>query len=797
VKKIFNTLKMKNFVILIFAFLLAKTSFSQSSAFYNLRSDTIDVLHYEVNLNITDFTTKIVFGDTKVTFSPKMTSVNSLSLDLLGFTVDSVIYNGLPIAFDYNDTLLVCYFASAILDADTEMVDVFYKGVPEVDPTWGGFYFQSGYAYNLGVGFTSVPHNYGRVFHPCFDNFVERATYEFNITTNGGKVSYCNGFMASETVVGPDLIRKWILTDPIPSYLACLAVNSYTHVNQQYVSAVTTDTTPTMLISLPVDTTNFKNSFVNLFNAMDSYETNYGPYEWDKIGFVVVPFSGGAMEHATCIAYPKFAITGSTTYQSLMAHELSHHWWGDLVTCETAEEMWINEGMASWSEALFFEKIGGYTAYLNDIRPNHKNVVWQAHINDGGAYAIANVPSNVTYGTTTYNKGKDMVHCLRGYLGDTLFFNGLKSVIANYKFKSISSLQFRDHLNTLPGINVTNFFDDWVLQPGFLEFAVDSFSVVPSGPNFDVTVYSKQKIRLATHLGTGVPMEVSFKDNNFNSYVAKATLSGSNQVFTITNVPFNPSIVFFNEGEKISEAVTAHQQNITTTGTKLFANANFTFNVSSISDTVWARVEQHWVEADAFAPANFLYSISPDRFWRVHMAGDVAGLYSKATIAYNGAASNLDNALMALLPGATFNEDSLRLFYRKDATENWQVFNSCTFNMGSLTDKVGSVTIDSLKAGDYAYGIRTGVVSVSEKKRNQKFAIYPNPASSQVTIQLKTNLTGKESLLLMDVNGSKLRTINIVNEITSIDANGLSRGSYLVSLVVDGRIIETRKLILK
>jgi aminopeptidase N len=790
---------MKKITVLSLFFLAALKPYAQSSAVYNLRSDTIDVFHYIVNLNVTDFTTKNIIGEATITFSPKVTSVNSISFDLLGLTVDSVIYNGTPLMFNYNDTLLVCHFPSAVPDADTASLDVYYSGVPEVDPSWGGFYFQSGYAYIMGVGFVSVPHTFGRTWHPCFDNFAEKATYEINITTNGGKVAYANGLLVSQTMSGSDVTRKWVINEPINSYLACFSVNSYTHVNQKYISAVTGDTTPIMLISLPADTTNFKNSFINLGNALDQFESHYGPYEWEKVGYVAVPFTGGAMEHASCISYPKFALTGTTMYQNLYAHELSHHWWGDLITCEKAEEMWINEGMARWSEALFYEKLSGTMGYMNDIRPNHKNVLWKAHVDDGGAYALNGVPANVTYGTTTYNKGADVVHTLRGYLGDSLFFIGLKSIISTYKFKNVNSYQFRDQLNSISGINVTNFFNDWVYQPGFPEFAIDSFTVVPVAGNYDVTVYSKQKTRLATHLATGVPMEISFKDNNFNSYTSTTLLSGANQVFTITGVPFNPATAFFNEAEKISEAVTAHQQNITSLGAKSFSNANFTFIVQSITDTVWARVEHHWVAADDFNPSNFLYTISPDRFWRVHLLGDVAGMYAKADINYNGTTSSggyLDNGLMALLPGA-FKEDSLRLLYRKNASENWQVVTNCTFTMGSHTDKSGSITIDSVKAGDYALGIKTSSVGISESKSGKNFNVYPNPATNQVTVEISDNALQGSSIVLCDVNGNRVRSCEITKGKCNIDVNGIARGTYLVSLFTQGHLIETRKLILK
>jgi hypothetical protein len=270
-------------------------------------------------------------------------------------------------------------------------------------------------------------------------------------------------------------------------------------------------------------------------------------------------------------------------------------------------------------------------------------------------------------------------------------------------------------------------------------------------------------------------------------------------VFTIAGVPFNPSVVFFNENEKISEAVTAQEQNITTTGNKVFSNANFTFNVQSIADTVWARVEHHWVAADNFISSNFLYSISPDRFWRVNLLGDVNNMHSKATISYNGsttAAGYLDNGLMALLTTG-FSEDSLRLFYRKDASENWQVVTNCTFTTGSLTDKSGNISVDTVKAGDYALGIKTGTVDVTEnKKKNKKFNVYPNPASTFITVELKEFLTGS-SITISDMNGNRIKTFEVSQSRVNLDVNGLSRGTYLVSLFKQGQLVETHKLILK
>lgn len=782
---------------------LATNALSQGSSVYNLRSDTIDVLHYNVHLDIKDFTTHVIGGYTEVTLSPKMPTVNRVCFDLLKMSIDSVIYNNDPITTFYNDTLLVCHFPAPVNDNDTVAVRIYYHGVPQEDPTWGGFYFSGSYAYNLGVAFTSVPHNFGRTWHPCFDNFVERATYEMHITTTGGKVAYCNGIMESETVSGADITRKWVMNDPIPTYLACVSVNAYTHVTQDYISTVTGNHIPINLISLPADTTKFKNSFINLPVAIQAYEEHFHPYEWDKVGFVAVPFSAGAMEHATIISYPLATLTGTTAYQNLMAHELSHHWWGDLVTCETAEDMWINEGFARWCEALFFEQLNGYSAYLGNIRDMHKKVVWKAHIDDGGFYPISGVPQSVTYGTTTYEKGADMVHTLRGYLGDSLFFAGLKHIQNNFKFKNINAIQFRDELNTFlspAGVNVTDYFNDWVLQPGFVQFAVDSMKVSGSG-TYSSQVFYKQKLRGATHLANNVPMQVTFIDNDFNRYSTRVMLGGASGNFTVTGIPFEPVVVFLNGDEKISQAVTAQEQYLTVVGSKIFSNANLNMQVQSISDSVWARVEHHWVAADPFIYSNFLYTISPDRFWSVYFTGDVPNFQAKATLNYNGttsASGHLDNGLMAAL-STGFNEDSLRLFYRPNAGENWEVLSGVTFTVGSKTDKVGSLSIDNLKAGDYALGIKTSAVGIAEVGPKQsKLKIYPNPTNGLVTVEVKGfDVSGHDTVVIIDQAGNQVSAMAIRSSKTEINVSGLASAPYFVALLSKGKVVETQKLLVK
>jgi hypothetical protein len=179
--------------------------------------------------------------------------------------------------------------------------------------------------------------------------------------------------------------------------------------------------------------------------------------------------------------------------------------------------------------------------------------------------------------------------------------------------------------------------------------------------------------------------------------------------------------------------------------------------------------------------------------------GDIAHFHSKASFTYNGTTSGagyLDNGLMATLTSG-FSEDSLRLLYRAPGG-NWQVVTTATFTFGSKTDKVGSVSIDTLKTGDYALGMKTSAVSVSEvKKKEQKILVYPNPTNGVVTVEVKGFNPGYDSVAIIDQQGNQVMSTVIRSAKTELNVSGLARATYFVTLLSKGKPIETQKLIVK
>ncbi len=758
----------------------------------NMRSDTVDILNYTISLNITDFTGDVIRGNTQLKFTPKMNGVNTLNLDLLMLTIDSIKSGTSLLTYNYNDTLLKVNLPATYNISDTSAVTVYYHGVPQGDASgWGGFYFQSGYAYNLGVGFAALPHNYGRVWYPCFDNFVERSTFEFNITTNGGKIAYCNGYLASDTTnAGGDRTRKWIMDKTIPSYLASVTVAAYAQINQTYNGI--SGPLPIIIAAVATDTAAVKSSFLNLPVALSMLEGHFGAYVWNRVGYCMVPFNSGAMEHATNISYPKATATGTLAYQNLYAHELSHHWFGDLVTCRTAEDMWLNEGWAHYCEYLFYEALNGYSSYLTAVRNNHEDVIQFTHNKEGGYLTLSNIPQTYTYGDHVYNKGADVAHTMRGYMGDSLFFYSVKTYLANNHYKDASSFDFMNGLTAASGMNMSDFFNDWVFHPGYPHFSIDSTVATPSGSNYNVTVYVKQKLTGAPAYFTNVPLEVTFKAADWTEQTKNIVMSGANMSFNFT-IPFNPVFTAVDMSEKISHAVAPEMHTLKIVGTAVaFGNAKMTITPTVMPDSAFVRVEHNFTAPDAFHNCCMPYRLSPNHYWKVD--GVVpAGFKAKAVINYDGRTTAFSGTLWLDNLLNIVNEDSVVLMYRRNAADDWHEYPYYTKNeQGSATDKHGIFTIDTLQLGEYVTAVidhlTTGIANHPAVAADQKtISVFPNPSKNNLTVDLadvKKELNGNAFIVITDLNGKTMlnEKLTYQQETYKVNTSNYNNGIYFVTI---------------
>lgn len=760
------------------------------------RSDSVDITHMDLRIDVSRFSQRVLYGAATVSYQARVSGVNYLKLDLLGLTVDSVKRTNAALPFTHNDTVITISLPAPLPVAQRDSLTVFYHGTPIQPPgDFGGFYWDNTYAFNIGVSFLADPHNYGRVWFPCFDNFVERSTYHFAITTDSTRSAYCNGY-ADSTVINADHTRTWYwsMRDEIPSYLASMSVADYAAVRDSY--AAMNGTLPIWLIARPVDTTNLKNSFQHLKDALRIFEDRFGPYEWNRVGYCVVPFTAGAMEHATNISYMRAIVNGNLQYENYMAHELSHHWFGDLATCDNAGDMWLNEGWARYCESVFYEGLYGRDRYKQEIRSNHDNVIHLAHVEDSAYWAPSGIPSRLTYSNySVYEKGADRTHTLRGYMGDSLFFGCVKSYLQHYKRKDVNSYTLRDYLRTCSGLaNIDDYFADWVFDGGFPDFSIEDKRITAAGAGYEVGISIRQRGDHTSHLFNNVPLEVSYFDSVGHRVVQAVTVSGAcTQHFTA--LTFAPVYIALDFDEKLSDAVTdqwakmaglSHSYNLGT--------ARMTIDLQQSTDSSLVRVEHHWVAPDATKNNISGLHLSDYRYW------DVDGIWAddfiaSATVAYNGSTTSagyLDNTFI------TNSEDSLVVMYRRDAQSLWQVEPDVAFTTGSLYDKVGTVRINNLQKGQYALAIydasRTDTaqqgsacfpLSVDGISPKKDFKAYPNPIHNGVLV-IETG--GEESYVrctMTNMLGQTVLEQKVVPGVEKFEVNtaALPAGTYKVSLM--------------
>lgn len=761
---------------------------------HDTRSDSIDVRHYDIQLDLRDFTTFILKGQTYVGFKPLVNGIDEITLDLLGLTVDSIRdQSGNLLAFTAQPESFTVALGATFNTGDSTGIEVFYHGNPVEDPSFGGFYFNSAFAYNVGVSLEDIPHNYGKTWFPCFDNFTTRSTYDLFVTTLPAHEAVCGGVHQS-TVVNPDLseTHHWKVNQTIPSYLISVAVANYVFVHDTFTD-YQNNPVPVQLAAFSTDTTDMNNSFVNLESAFDIYEEKWGPYHWDRVGYVLVPMTAGAMEHAMNVAFPMAAADGGLSWQSVLVHELSHHWWGNLVTCRTAEDMWINEGSAAYCEYLFSEEFNSRAVYEASVRNQHKDLLRECHHIDSGYWPVSGVPLEHTYSNTTYLKGADMIHTLRGYLGDSLFFNGLRELLDQNKFSDIDAIEYRDDLTAITGFDLTNFFADWIFQGGWPHIAIDSISTVQSGANYDVTVHLRQKLVGRSNYSNQVPLLLTLRDDNWNTFEQVVHSSGMSNTVTLT-VPFAPTTGYLNRDELISQAVTANYKTVTNTGTVNLAHANIILQVQSVgADSSLVVAEHHWAAPDPVIDWSLAYTISPQRYWRIDGIWE-NGFTTNATFRYCGMESGSNGYLDHLL--ITGAEDSIVLLYRPDCSADWIECPNSTLVMGNnTTDKNGTVTVTNLQKGEYAFALK-GPNAGLEETDNASVVLFPNPSASGGLVTIETT-EDIDRLVATDMNGRIIAQRNVTGKSLTWNTAEWAAGTYVISGYKHEKRVFGKQLVVK
>lgn len=774
--------KSLQFLVLIL-FLIPVKSFSQQ---------VNQALNYNITIDAANVLNNGIKGQTEIIVEKNDTS-NKLNLDLLGFTVDSVWINQQNAIFIHNSPSLSVDLP--INTPDTFTVTVFYHGAPQKDATWGGFYVEGNFAFNLGVGFSSTPHNLGKAWFPCFDNFTDRALYRFNITTQSTYSAVCNGTLIADSALqNGNHIWHWQLAHPIPTYLAGIAIGKYVFVKTEYNGL--NGNIPIVLAAEAKDTVKLKQSFQNLSSALTCFENKFGAYPFEKVGYVIVPFNGGAMEHATSIAYPYYAIDGSTNFETLMAHELSHQWWGNATTCETAEDMWLNEGWASYCESIFLECLYGKPAMVADLQAKLADVLVNAPTSDNGYKSVANMDEAHTYGTHVYKKGALMAHVLRTIMGDSAFFVACKSYLNKYKFMSVNTSNLKEEFQKHTSVSLNDFFDQYILKKGHYDIIVLQSHTDSSGNILTLDLLELNRYKTKTNETSKVKVNVFFKDKT-NQTIEAILNQGKGSVNVNIPISKDYSYALIDEDNNYALAHTSEKVTLTKKGVTVVDNAKVSLNVQNITDTVQLTIQHHWVGPTQGDARERGLRISKERYWSVYGAMPIP-FTCWAFFAYDGSSS-------AFLDEELFNsittEDSLVLLYRKNENMQWRVLSNteAVFQPGgNPNDWLGRFWVSKLQTGDYVLGAYDQSVVGISNKMAESFdgKIWPNPANDFFTLQLNNDNLLNAKIDIVNALGKTVSTVEI-NENTKsivIDTKQLNSGIYHILIQTENKKYATKFL---
>lgn len=422
---------------------------------------TFDVLHYNVTLYI-DFDRDEISGNTVVTALSEVEGLSNITLDLAILTVDSVLCEGSSLQFSHIDSTLSIGLPHWFSEGDTFSVQVFYHGHPgnEGPSGFGGFYFTGApeMAFQMGVGLVTQPPSMGKFWIPCWDWPCDKATAEYHITVPGlNRKVVCNGILTGVEMdsVGLTSTYHWLETHQIAPHLMTVHARRYTELIDSTYDWI-------HYWVFPTDEEDAKIHFQNVDVMMDGFISRFGAYPFSKFGYVEA--TKGDMEHQTCVTHVASVVQPNHNYDWLLAHEMSHQWWGDCVSINDWRDIWLSEGFATYCEAIFHEYAYGFESYRDYIKRNLMNPVFASPEN----FPIYD--PEYLWGNTVYEKGGCVLHMLRHVIGDSLFFESLRRYRANHEYGNAVTTDLIDDVESVCGWDLDWFFDEWVYDVGWPEY---------------------------------------------------------------------------------------------------------------------------------------------------------------------------------------------------------------------------------------------------------------------------------------------------------------------------------------
>lgn len=389
--------------------------------------------------------------------------INVVEFDLKsGLIVDSVKSGSVRFSHSHLDDILYVQLPVMIPGGRLDSVTVYYHGVP-ANSGFGSFVQSEHDSFPI-IWTLSEPYG-ARDWWPCKQSLQDKIdSVDVLISTPASCRAASNGVLVSETMDGQENLFHWKERYPIATYLICLAVTNFAEYAEQLVFG--SDTVDILNYIWPEDLETARSQIAHVTSQMQLYNSLFGlyPFSKEKYGHVQIGWGGG-MEHQT------FTFVGGFGYE-LLAHELAHQWFGDAVTCGSWEDVWLNEGFATYLSGLCYEFLlpGRWKPFLQ----GRIDAITSAP--DGSVLCTDTTDIHRIFnGRLSYSKGAMILHTLRWVIGDGAFFEGIRNYLKDphIAFGFALTSQFQRHLEQASGRSLQWYFDDWYVGEGFPSYGFE------------------------------------------------------------------------------------------------------------------------------------------------------------------------------------------------------------------------------------------------------------------------------------------------------------------------------------
>lgn len=511
-----------------------KSATNVMNAVTNVNTQNYDVKYHRMRFTV-DPATLFITGEVTTHYLATQ-NLNTVTFDLNNtLTVSSVLRHGTPVSFTQNINKEVVITLPTTQNANVlDSLTINYSGIPSSNEGSFTKYTHAGVA-----GFYTLSEPFGaRDWWPCKQDLNDKVdNIDVYLTIPSQYVGVSNGVQIA-AVTNPNNTKTTHFKHnyPIAAYLIAIAGTNYSIFTQQ--AGTAPNTFPIVNYIYPETQTATQNNLAVTLPIMNLYEQLFETYPFhnEKYGHAQCALGGG-MEHTTVSFMGGFD-------RNLIAHELGHQWFGDKITCGSWKDIWLNEGFATYLSGLVIENLDGANSFnswkgslINDITSQTGGAVY---LTDAEALNSGRIFSS----RLSYNKGAMVANMLRFKLGDTNFFQGMKNYLAdpNLAYGYASTENLKTHLAATSGMNLDEFFNDWVYKQGYPTYTITAqnwiggqvrFVINQTTSHFSVPFFEMPVPVRVTGAG-GQTLDLVL-DNTANGQVILKPVP-----FTVTGVVFNP-----------------------------------------------------------------------------------------------------------------------------------------------------------------------------------------------------------------------------------------------------------------